>query len=83
MEPLFIAKGGKMNISLPLDKMTRLDKIALMEKLWDDLCRDPDSSPSPKWHKEVLEAREKEVNEGKAKFTDFDQAKERIRDQIK
>ena len=72
-----------MNISLLLDKMTRLDKIAVMEKLWDDLCRDPDSFPSPKWHKEVLEAREKEVNEGKAKFTDFDQAKERIRDQIK
>ena len=72
-----------MNISLLLDKMTRLDKIAVMEKLWDDLCRDPDSFPSPKWHKEVLEAREKEANEGKAKFTDFDQAKERIRDQIK
>ena len=72
-----------MNISLPLDKMTRLDKIAVMEKLWDDLCRDPDSFPSPKWHKEVLEAREKEANEGKAKFTAFDQAKARIRDQIK
>jgi putative addiction module component (TIGR02574 family) len=72
-----------MDISLPLDKMTSLDKIAVMEKLWDDLCRDPESIPSPKWHKEVLEAREKEINEGKAKFTAFDRAKERIRDQIK
>ena len=54
-----------------------------MEKLWDDLCRDPESIPSPNWHKEVLEAREKEINEGKAKFTAFDPAKERIRDQIK
>jgi hypothetical protein len=54
-----------------------------MEKLWDDLCRDPESISSPKWHKEVLEAREKEINEGKAKFTAFDRAKERIRDQIK
>jgi putative addiction module component (TIGR02574 family) len=72
-----------MNISLPLDKMTNLDKIALMEKLWDDLCRDPESIPSPNWHKDVLEAREKEINEGKAKFTSFNKAKERIRDQIK
>ncbi|MBW2604406.1 MAG: addiction module protein [Deltaproteobacteria bacterium] len=72
-----------MNISLPLDKMTNLDKIALMEKLWDDLCRDPESIPSPNWHNDVLEAREKEINEGKAKFTSFNQAKERIRDQIK
>ena len=72
-----------MDISLPLDKMTNLDKIAVMEKLWDDLCRDTESIPSPKWHQEVLEAREKEINEGKANFKAFDQAKERIRDQTK
>jgi len=72
-----------MDHSLPLDKMSSLDKIAVMEKLWDDLCRDPESIPSPKWHKDVLEAREKEINEGMAKFSSFDRAKERIRDQIK
>jgi putative addiction module component (TIGR02574 family) len=72
-----------MDISLPLDKMTSLDKIAVMEKLWDDLCRDPEAIPSPKWHKEVLGAREKEVNEGKTKFISFDQAKARIKDHIK
>jgi putative addiction module component (TIGR02574 family) len=72
-----------MNISLPLDKMTNLDKIALMEKLWDDLCQDPEAIQSPDWHKDVLEAREKQVTEGKAKFTSFNKAKERIRDQIK
>ena len=72
-----------MDISLPLDKMTNLDKIAMMEKLWDDLCRDPESIPSPEWHKEVLEEREKQIKEGSAKFTAFDRAKDRIRDQIK
>ena len=72
-----------MDILLPLDKMTSLDKIAVMEKIWDDLCRDPESFPSPKWHKEVLEAREKEISEGRAKFTAFDRAKEKIRDHIK
>jgi putative addiction module component (TIGR02574 family) len=72
-----------MDISLPLDKMTSLDKIAVMEKLWDDLCRDPEGIPSPKWHEEVLEGRQKGVKEGKAKFIPFDQAKERIRAQTK
>ena len=72
-----------MNISLPLDKMTSSDKIAVMEKLWEELCRDPESIPSPTWHKDVLDAREKEINEGKAKFTSFDRAKKRIRDQIR
>ena len=47
-----------MDISLPLDKMSSLDKIAIMETLWDDLSRDSESIPSPKWHKEVLEASE-------------------------
>jgi hypothetical protein len=28
-----------MDISLPLDKMSSLDKIAVMEKLWDDLSQ--------------------------------------------
>ena len=32
-----------MDILLPLDKMTNLDNIAVMEKLWDDLCQDPES----------------------------------------
>ena len=72
-----------MDISLPLDKMTNSDKIAIMEKIWDDLCRDPESITSPTWHKDVLATREIEVKEGRARFTSFDQAKERIRDQIK
>jgi putative addiction module component (TIGR02574 family) len=72
-----------MDISLPLDKMTSLDKIAMIEKIWDDLCRDPESISSPTWHKDVLEARENEINEGRASFTSFDRAKERIRDKVK
>ena len=27
-----------MSITLPLDKMTVLEKIQTMESLWDDLC---------------------------------------------
>ena len=76
-------KGINMDFSLPLDKMTSLDKIAIMEKLWDGLCRNPESISSPEWHKEILQAREMQGNEGKAKFSSFDQAKERIRNQIK
>jgi hypothetical protein len=72
-----------MDISLPLEKMTSLDKIAVMEKLWDDLCRNPESISSPEWHGGALKAREREIKKGKAKFTDFDHVKERIRNKIK
>ena len=71
-----------MDFSLPLEKMTQQDKIAAMETLWEDLCRDHESIPSPTWHKDVLETREKEFNEGKAEFTPFDLSKKKIRAQL-
>ena len=72
-----------MDFSLPLDKMTKLDKIAIMEQIWNDLCQDPESVPSPNWHKDVLAAREERIKGGQAEFTTFQAAKERIRDQTK
>ena len=71
-----------MNISLPLDKMSTSDKLSIMEKLWDDLCKDPGSIPSPDWHKNILEAREQKITEGKRKFYTLEGTKKRIRDQI-
>jgi len=71
-----------MSISLPLENMTTSDKLMVMEKLWDDLCRNPDSVPSPDWHKNILDAREQKITEGIAKFHSLDAAKKIIRDQV-
>ena len=68
-----------MNFVIPLDEMTTEDKLAAMERLWEDLCRNPESVPSPVWHEDVLLAREKQVQEGRAKFSPFDEVKDRIR----
>jgi len=57
--------------------------LRVLKTIWDDLCRDPESIPSPTWHQDVLAAREKEIKEGRASFTSFDRVKERIKDQIK
>jgi len=72
-----------METLLPLDKMSTSDKLTAMEQLWEDLCRNPESVPSPSWHGDVLSAREKRVKEGKSKFTSIDKAKDRIRTSIK
>lgn len=40
-------KDKEMDILSILDKMTTPDKLIVMEKLWDELCRNPDSVPSP------------------------------------
>lgn len=67
---------------LPLDKMTTEDKLAVMEQLWEDLCRNPESIPLPSWHEDILSARAKRVQEGKGKFSDFAAAKDRIRKSV-
>jgi hypothetical protein len=68
-----------MKVVLPLDKMTTSEKLLEMERLWDDLCRNPEDVPSPSWHEAVLAERERQISHGKMGFTDLDEAKERIR----
>lgn len=68
-----------MGTMLPLDKMTTSEKLAEMERLWDDLCRNPQDVPSPSWHGVILAEREKQIAEGKMAFVDLDDARERIR----
>ena len=64
---------------LPLDKMTTSEKLSAMEELWDDLCRDAQSVPSPTWHEKVLADRENRVAERTAKFIDLHEVKEAVR----
>ena len=71
-----------MGLALNLDQMTIADKLAAMERLWEDLGRTPEAVPSPSWHGEVLSAREKRISEGKAAFSPLDEVKERIRKTI-
>ena len=68
-----------MGIALPLEKMSRKEKIQAMESLWDDLCRHAEKVQSPAWHGAILEQREESLRVGEAEFTDWDAAKKRIR----
>jgi len=69
-----------MDTEIPLDKMTTSDKLRALEKIWDDLQRNTEEVPSPAWHEDVLQAREKRVEEGKSKFLELSEAKAYIRD---
>ncbi|OHB47233.1 MAG: hypothetical protein A2106_01830 [Planctomycetes bacterium GWF2_40_8] len=71
-----------MGITLPLEKMTTEDKIRTMETIWDDLCKKAESIPSPSWHKDILEEREKVIENGKEEFIDWSEAKKQIEDKI-
>jgi hypothetical protein len=67
-----------MDIALPLDQMTIAEKLRTMESLWDDLCRREESIPVPQWHKDLLDERERLIQQGKARFLDWETAKKRI-----
>lgn len=67
-----------MSVSLPLDEMTVLEKLQLMEMIWDDLSRNAEAMEPPAWHGELLAAREAANAHGKETFEDWEVAKERL-----
>ena len=68
-----------MPVASFLKKMSRADKLRTMEAIWADLSRDEDRFESPTWHGQALREAERAVKNGKAKFTDWEEAKKRIR----
>ncbi len=61
-----------------LKPMTIPEKLQLMEALWSELCGREEDVPVPDWHKDVLDERERQLEEGQAAFVDWETAKERI-----
>ena len=71
-----------MSIHLPLKDMTLLEKLAVMESLWEDLSRTPDAIESPVWHKDDLEERRQHTAQEQSKFSDWEAAKADIRKRL-
>ncbi len=71
-----------MHVSLPLDEMTIEDKIKVIETLWNDLCQNESDLPSPFYHEDVLKERERKVKEDKEQFTDWEEAKNHIKESL-
>jgi len=72
-----------MAIAIPLGRMTVPDKLRAIEEIWDNLLHTSEDIPSPSWHADVLNAREKRVRDGSAKFSDWTDAKQRIRKRVR
>jgi hypothetical protein len=59
--------------------MTTEEKLQVMEALWADLSARA-SVAMPQWHKDVLDHRQRLIDEGKAEFMDWETAKQQLRD---
>ena len=64
---------------LDIKKMSKVEKLQLLEALWMDLSVEEHEIVSPDWHQEALLEAERLKTEGKSKFSDWNDAKERVR----
>ena len=58
------------------------EKLRMMEALWDDIAPREAELEVPQWHKDLLDEREQLIHDGKAKFIDWETAKQQIKDSI-
>jgi len=66
-------------LNLPLDKMSRTEKVLAMEALWQDLTRDVAHQISPEWHKDTLAETERRVASGEEQAIDWEEANKQLR----
>ena len=66
-----------MSTTLELDSISVEEKLEAMEALWADLGG-AEAIPVYDWQRELLDERERMIEEGSAKFSDWEEAKERI-----
>jgi len=57
-------------------KMSRADRLAAMESLWDSLIEDEGGIPSPHWHQDVLGERKQKIEDGTAEFISLQKLRE-------
>lgn len=68
-----------MPLTLALKKMSQADKLRAMEAIWSDLTGNDARFVSPAWHGTALQETQRLVKAGKARFSDWDEAKTRLR----
>ncbi|RJP30196.1 MAG: acyl-protein synthetase [Candidatus Omnitrophota bacterium] len=63
--------------------MSRIEKIMVMEALWQDLSSEEKQLDSPTWHRDELVTTEQRVAAGDEQFVDWEIAKEQLRRRFK
>ena len=60
--------------------MTAEEKLRAVEAIWDDLCQHHEQIAVTDWQKQLLDDRQRQIDAGEARFSDWETAKGRIRD---
>lgn len=68
-----------MGILIPIEKLSFLERIQVMEDLWDSLSHEKKELDSPDWHRSILEDRRKKIESGTARLLTIDDLKKQFR----
>lgn len=62
-----------------LHQLPRIDKLRIIEALWEDLAADEGAIASPAWHFEELRKTEDRLRAGEEESVDWENAKDELR----
>jgi len=57
-------------------KMSRTERLATIEALWDSLVDEEAEIQSPDWHRDILEERKRRIEGGTAEFISLQKLRE-------
>lgn len=58
-----------------IKNMSRIERLRMMESLWDSFFDDDSEMDSPEWHTNILEERKQLIETGKAEFLSIEELK--------
>lgn len=62
-----------------IKRLSREEKLRVMEAIWEDLSSEEQSLQSPAWHESVLRETEQRIQSGSEQSIDWKEAKKELR----
>jgi hypothetical protein len=72
-------RADTFTMLIATEHLTRIDKLRIIEQLWQELSASPEQAEPPHWHANVLKESEEAIASGEATFEDWKQVKLRLR----
>lgn len=54
------------------------EKLALLEAVWAEISSEPEKIEPPQWHRDILDERDRALQQGREQVLDWDEAKKQI-----
>jgi hypothetical protein len=65
---------------IDIKHLSKVEKLKVMEALWEELSMDEEDLESPAWHQEALQATEDRLSIDQEKVVNWQAAKKKLRD---